>query len=146
MHNTFSGRTRTRIEWLLNCVLILHTEAPGQHDVEPSKPRKLSLHASRSRKPRCSHVSKEKRVSDAPVSITAVRGMSLAKHGRCVVRALGSIDLAMAVGWVSPCLFSFACALRRSVSSRAIRPSDALSLASTSRCRVVSRASRGRGP
>ena len=142
---TRGGKTRTRIEWSLYYVLILHTKAPRQHDVETSRPRKLSLHASRFGKPRCSHVSKEKRVSDAPMSITIVRGTQSTKHGRCVVRALGSIDLAMAAGWASPCLFSFACALRRSVSSRAIRPSDALSLASTSRCRAVSRASRVRG-
>ena len=52
-----------------------------QRDVEPSKPGKLSLHASRFGEPKCSHVSKEKRVTDAPVSITTVKGTTLAKHG-----------------------------------------------------------------
>ena len=89
-----------------------------QHDVEPSKPRKWSVHASRFGEPKCSHVSKERRVSDALVSVTAIRGTPLAKHGRCVITTLGSIDLAITIGWVSLCLFNFACALQRSVSSR----------------------------
>ena len=137
MYNTFDGRTRTQIEWRY-IVLILHMNARRQHDVEPSKLRKFSLHASRFRNPRCSHVSKEKRVIEALVSITAVRGTSLAKHRKCVIMTLGSIDLAIVVGWVSPCCYSFPCALGRSVSSEAMWPLN-------SRCQVVSRASRVRG-
>ena len=67
------------------------------------------------------------------------------KHGMCVVMTLGFIDLAIDAGWVSPCLFSFAHALRRLVSSWVIRPLNALSWVSTSCCRAVSRASRVRG-
>ena len=79
-----------------------------QHDVEPSKARKLSMHSSRSENPSCSHISKDKRVSEAAVSSIAVRGTSLMEHGKWVVNALGSVDLAIAMGLVSLCRLSLA--------------------------------------
>ena len=90
LYNTLSGRTQLELNgrYFVSWLCTRRFWGKLQHDVEPLKPMKLSWYISRFGNPRCSHVWKEKRVIEAPVSITAFRGTSLVKRGKCVVTTL----------------------------------------------------------
>ena len=66
--------------------------------MNPSNPWKMSYHSSRSGKPRCSHMLKERSVDEAPVSITGVKVESLIVHGRWDIRFLELVCVEMAIG------------------------------------------------